>query len=869
MTLCSVLIPARNEIFLQRTIDDVLDNARGDTEVIAVCDGYKPDLRERKGLRIIHNETAIGQRQATNQAARESNAKFIMKLDAHCSVDEGFDVKLASHCEYDWTVLPAMRHLEAFRWVCSCGQTFPQGPEPNCHEVTMEVLWRVRPGRVTEFMFIDPELRARYFDGPAKREYPWTDHYAKHAAGDICDVMVGMGPGWFMHRDRYWELGGMDESHGSWGQMGVEIALKAWLSGGRHVVNRTTWFSHLFRTKPGFSWPYKITDAEIDKARAYSKDLWLNDKWPMAKRPFRWVIDKFAPVPGWKAQKPAAVGDALTVLYYTDSQLAEPLASACRKHLQQSASGYPIVSVSQKPLDFGRNICVGELGRSFENIYKQILAGLREVSTPYVALAEHDCLYTPEHWQHRSPGKFAYNMNRWAMHTDMGMFSWRNRGCLSQLIVPTALLKKNIEGRLLVGWKKVKRHTREWFEPGLNDSALGMATEPMEKFKTTTPNIDINHGRNFSGKKLLGDTTARSIPGWGTSMDIERTLGMQRPVRAFLKTYFKPTAEIWEQRYAMSPSAKRGLFGSYAELVSDVLGGKTPDAKTTSYYAYMVQRRYRRPEKRFIGHVQLIQEIQKNGILYPLEFYRRGKTWRLFDGFHRLVIAHVLGIETIPCRVFRSRGHLIKIGSIHSQPRTAPRYLETLAGQQMAKLGEEATNKHSWHGYMSQYDREISQWKNSRIKILEFGVFGGGSLLLWHDAFPKAQVIGVDRRSGVGKLARGLDRVTILQGMQADDAFLTAQVKPLGPFHIVIDDASHRPADQLGTFKSIWPHVVPGGVYVIEDLFVDYKYRKADLSTIEFLKSIVDRIYTDLTVSQVHFDRDICFIRKSVEQPGV
>lgn len=305
VTLCSVLIAARNEIFLQRTIEDVLAHARGDTEVISVTDGYQPDppLALHPRLTIIHHETSIGQRAAINEAARASRARFIMKLDAHCAVDEAFDVKLAAVCEPDWTVLPQMRHLEAFRWVCSCGQTFPQGPRPICHEVRMDVVWRLREGRakIVEAMFIDPQLRARYFDGPAKREFRWRDHYGKHLSGDVCDVMVGMGPGWFLHRDRYWELGGLDEDHGSWGQMGVEIALKAWLSGGRHVVNRRTWFAHLFRTQHGFGYPYPITNAEIEAARAHSREMWLHNKWPLARRPFQWVLDKFAPVPGWPA----------------------------------------------------------------------------------------------------------------------------------------------------------------------------------------------------------------------------------------------------------------------------------------------------------------------------------------------------------------------------------------------------------------------------------------------------------------------------------------------------------------------------------------------------------------------------------------
>ena len=43
MTQLSVLIPARNEIFLNQTIENILSNMRGDTQIIAVCDGNWPD----------------------------------------------------------------------------------------------------------------------------------------------------------------------------------------------------------------------------------------------------------------------------------------------------------------------------------------------------------------------------------------------------------------------------------------------------------------------------------------------------------------------------------------------------------------------------------------------------------------------------------------------------------------------------------------------------------------------------------------------------------------------------------------------------------------------------------------------------------
>ena len=107
MSDLSVLIPARNEMFLQNTIDDVLKNIRGDTEIIVVLDGYEskahpggtwPDygmpMHER--VTVVHRPVSIGQRGATNEAARLSTSKYIMKLDAHCAVAQGFDVPINS-----------------------------------------------------------------------------------------------------------------------------------------------------------------------------------------------------------------------------------------------------------------------------------------------------------------------------------------------------------------------------------------------------------------------------------------------------------------------------------------------------------------------------------------------------------------------------------------------------------------------------------------------------------------------------------------------------------------------------------------------------------------------------------------------------
>lgn len=285
----SVIIPARNEIYLQPTIASILSAAEGDIEVIAILDGYWPDpvIDDDPRVILVHHTEAIGQRQGINEGARIATGKYILKTDGHSMFDQGFDVKLKADCEFDWTVLPRMYNLDIEKW------------EPKLRKRT-DFMWIRSP--------LDKKkpLRHNYWDGTCKKEFPEAYKVYKKAPfrqGDICDVMTGQGACFFMHRDRFWQLGGMDEKHGSWGQMGVELALKAWLSGGRQVVNKKTWFAHYFRGGGGPGFPYPIKGGDQQKARDYSIDLWSNNLWPLQVHSLRWLADKFAPLPGWEGYK--------------------------------------------------------------------------------------------------------------------------------------------------------------------------------------------------------------------------------------------------------------------------------------------------------------------------------------------------------------------------------------------------------------------------------------------------------------------------------------------------------------------------------------------------------------------------------------
>jgi hypothetical protein len=240
-----------------------------------------------------------------------------------------------------------------------------------------------------------------------------------------------------------------------------------------------------------------------------------------------------------------------TILYITDSALEPVLAQRCRDLLVKASCGFPIVSVSQEPLSLGLNVCVGKIGRSGLNIDLQIKAGLERVETIWVAIAEHDCVYSSEHFQWIPPDDkyFWYNDNVWLMQLENakypkwnGMYSYvQGRRCQSQLICSAVLLREATEKKLEVhsdpAWQE-RYPTGRIGEPGNADFEKTMAISRYEDvrhlrqqlkdyitkygardFNTTIPNIDIRHESNLTGPRR-GKKRRFELPPWGRIEDV-------------------------------------------------------------------------------------------------------------------------------------------------------------------------------------------------------------------------------------------------------------------------------------------------------------------------------------------------------------
>lgn len=213
----------------------------------------------------------------------------------------------------------------------------------------------------------------------------------------------------------------------------------------------------------------------------------------------------------------------LTIIYYTCNAIPNKFAHNMQEQLLKSSEGIPIISVSHQPMHFGMNIKV-DLERSHFNIYRQALIGAKEAHTKYIALAEDDVLYSPEHFKFRpQPGKFGYNLGAWSIHTwGEPMFTHKGtvRKNLNSLICERGLFIQAMEERFDKYPDGDKKEI--WAEPGRYESQLGVAVRETEEFYTNPPNVIFSHQTelSFGGlgtRKKVGEFRAYSIPYWGTA----------------------------------------------------------------------------------------------------------------------------------------------------------------------------------------------------------------------------------------------------------------------------------------------------------------------------------------------------------------
>lgn len=121
------------------------------------------------------------------------------------------------------------------------------------------------------------------------------------------------------------------------------------------------------------------------------------------------------------------------------------------------------------------------------------------------------------------------------------------------------------------------------------------------------------------------------------------------------------------------------------------------------------------------------------------------------------------------------------------------------------------------------YQRLISDPR----RIIEIGIYQGGSALLTADMFPNAKLLGIDwARRGSPAIAHHIQRlgfsgrVRLYFGISQDDPRVGQLVEDEfgreAP-DLIVDDASHNYGFTTRCFDILFPRLAVGGIYIIED----------------------------------------------------
>ena len=280
--LTSVVIPARNEVGLWRTVENLRETAAGPLQLIVVLDGYdlEPNARTdqktvdefKRQIDQVHSlsfndssvvvkqyNKAVGQRVAINAAVKEfAQGEYFCKTDAHCQMMPGWDLQLKEAAQPGIFVTPAMYSLEPATWKMGT--------------------------RVLDFARLDWDLATRWWLAYQSREYR-----------RVAETMSFWGTTWFLRTEFWNELGGYYDNFSGWGQSGSEFALKVWLRGYRMMIHRGVWCAHVYRDK----WHYPPPGSANKRTAKALRNMYLQNLDPLQVHPVEWLIGKFWPVPEW------------------------------------------------------------------------------------------------------------------------------------------------------------------------------------------------------------------------------------------------------------------------------------------------------------------------------------------------------------------------------------------------------------------------------------------------------------------------------------------------------------------------------------------------------------------------------------------
>jgi hypothetical protein len=134
------------------------------------------------------------------------------------------------------------------------------------------------------------------FDPVSLHGFRWVERAVERKDILIDDTLTFQGSCWFMkkshfEKNKFLQIAGYN---GLPQQEAEEISLTTRMGGGRVVVNKKTWYAHLFKGGK-YGRGYHLDQKETRDCYQYSYNHWVNEN----RDGFKKIINQFMPIPGW------------------------------------------------------------------------------------------------------------------------------------------------------------------------------------------------------------------------------------------------------------------------------------------------------------------------------------------------------------------------------------------------------------------------------------------------------------------------------------------------------------------------------------------------------------------------------------------
>ena len=182
-------------------------------------------------------------------------------------------------------------------------------------------------------------------------------------------------------------------------------------------------------------------------------------------------------------------------------------------------------------------------------------------------------------------------------------------------------------------------------------------------------------------------------------------------------------------------------------------------------------------------------------------------------------------------------------------------------------------SKNSWHRhpYTGIYDIFFSRLRNKKFNFAEIGILNNASMKMFREYFKKANLYGFEYNKNYIKEAKKhkLKNTKYFEiNVKDPDNISRVFKKTKKKFEIIIDDSTHEFNDQINIIKRCEKYLVPGGILVIEDIFVK---KNIELEYINLIGKTYSKFEKFIFVDCNHINKyskdwnndKLCFLIKS------